>query len=134
MSVAEIVDAYPAPLPKTLGKEHCANWPTKRNRQRREDSPRRKHAAQVARGPHGRIHEVTHVLIASIARNRQGAIYEFAIMNYDLCFTRDAEFSRCVQSRPVARLKLVHVVIPQAPQDEFVQRFVKAFCATNCQL
>lgn len=37
------------------------------------------------------------------------------------------EFSR---SR-LARLKLVHVVIPQARQDEFVQQFLVAFRKTD---
>jgi len=41
-----------------------------------------------------------------------GALYELAASDYDLCFTRDAEFSSRAQSKPTARLKLVHVVIP----------------------
>jgi hypothetical protein len=56
-----------------------------------------------------------------------GALYQMAASNYDLCFTRDAEFSRRVLSKPAARLKLVHIIIPQTRQDEFVQQFLTAF-------
>jgi hypothetical protein len=48
-----------------------------------------------------------------------GTRYQMAASNYDLCFTRDGEFSRRVLSKRAARLKLVHVVIPQTRQDEF---------------
>jgi hypothetical protein len=60
-----------------------------------------------------------------------GALYQFAQSNYDLCFTRDVEFSRRVRSLPVARLKLVRVVIPQTRQDEFVEQFLLAFAETD---
>jgi hypothetical protein len=60
-----------------------------------------------------------------------GALYQLAASDYDLCFTRDAEFSRRVMSKPAERLKLVHVVIPQTRQDEFVQQFLTAFLETD---
>jgi hypothetical protein len=60
-----------------------------------------------------------------------GALYQLAESNYDLCFTRDAEFSRRVPSKPTARLKLAHVVIPQTRQDELVQQFLTAFRKTD---
>ena len=61
-----------------------------------------------------------------------GALYRMAASNYDLCFTRDAEFSKRVQqAKSAARLKLVHVIIPQTRQDEFVQQFVTAFRKTD---
>ena len=91
-----------------------------------ENMPRKLLAALTAEN-----HEVDSVKSLQLQGIDNGALYEFAVTNYDLCFTRDAEFSRRVQSRPVTRLKLVHVVIPQAPQDEFVLRFVQAFCATD---
>ena len=56
-----------------------------------------------------------------------GALYQMAASSYDLCFTRDAEFSRRVLSKPAARLKLVHVIILQTRQDESVQQFLTAF-------
>ena len=42
------------------------------------------------------------------------------------------KFSRRVRlSKPAARLKLVHVIIPQTRQDEFVQQFFTAFLKTD---
>jgi hypothetical protein len=61
-----------------------------------------------------------------------GTLYQLAASDYDLCFTRDAEFSRRVLlSKQTARLKLVHVVIPQTRQDEFVQHFLNEFRETD---
>jgi len=34
-------------------------------------------------------------------------------------------------SKPATRLKLVHVVIPQTRQDEFVQQFLTTFLKTD---
>jgi len=80
-------------------------------------------AALVAEG-----HEVDSVKSLQLAGIDNGTLYELAASNYDLCLTRDAEFSRRVRlSKPAARLKLVHVVIPQVRQDEFVQQFLTAF-------
>jgi hypothetical protein len=63
--------------------------------------PRKLLAALVAEG-----HEVDSVKSLQLQGIDNGALYQFAASNYDLCFTRDAEFSRRVQSRPTARLKL----------------------------
>jgi hypothetical protein len=61
-----------------------------------------------------------------------GTLYKFAAANHDLCFTRDAEFSRRIRnSQSDARLKLVRVVIPQTRQDEFVEQFLIAFRKTD---
>jgi len=88
-----------------------------------ENMPRKLLAALAAEG-----HEVDSVKSLQLQGIDNGALYEFAASNYDLCFTRDAEFSRRVRSSsPAARLKLVHVVIPQTRQDEFVQQFLVAF-------
>jgi predicted nuclease of predicted toxin-antitoxin system len=76
-------------------------------------------------------HEVESVESLQLAGIDNGALYQMAVSTYDLCFTRDAEFSRRVLSQPAARLKLVHVVIPQTRQDEFVQQFLIAFRATD---
>ncbi len=91
-----------------------------------ENMPRKLLAALAAEG-----HEVDSVKSLQLQGIDNGALYGLAVTNYDLCFTRDAEFSRRVQSRPVARLKLVHVIIPQARQDEFVQQFLVAFRGTD---
>jgi hypothetical protein len=92
-----------------------------------ENMPRKLLAALVAEG-----HEVDSVKSLQLQGIDNGALYQFAESNYDLCFTRDAEFSRRVRSSsPAARLKLVHVVIPQTRQDEFVQQFLTAFRETD---
>lgn len=91
-----------------------------------ENMPRKLLGALAAEG-----HEVDSVKSLQLQGIDNGALYELAVINYDLCFTRDAEFSRRVQSRPVARLKLVHVIIPQTHQDEFVQQFLVAFQGTD---
>jgi predicted nuclease of predicted toxin-antitoxin system len=87
-----------------------------------ENMPRKLLVALVAEG-----HEVDSVKSLQLQGIDNGALYQFAASNYDLCFTRDAEFSRRVQSRPTARLKLVRVAIPQTRQDEFVQQLISAF-------
>ena len=87
-----------------------------------ENMPRKLLAALVAEG-----HEVDSVKSLQLQGIDNGALYQFAATNYDLCFTRDAEFSRRVQSKPTARLKLIRVAIPQTRQDEFVQQFMSAF-------
>ncbi len=76
-------------------------------------------------------HEVDSVKSLQLQGIDNGTLYQLAASNYDLCFTRDAEFSRRVLSKPAARLKLVHVVIPQTQQDEFVQQFLTAFLKTD---
>lgn len=91
-----------------------------------ENMPRKLLAALTAEG-----HEVHSIQSLQLQGIDNGALYEFAVTNYDLCFTRDAEFSRRVQSRPAARLKLVHVIIPQTRQDEFVEQFIFAFRGTE---
>jgi len=88
--------------------------------------PRKLLAALVAEG-----HEVDSVKSLQLAGIDNGALYQMAASSYDLCFTRDAEFSKRVLSKLAARLKLVHVVIPQARQDEFVQQFITAFRKTD---
>ena len=91
-----------------------------------ENMPRKLLPALVAEG-----HEVDSVRSLQLQGIDSGALYELAATNYDLCFTRDAEFSIRVQSKPTARLKVVHVVIPQTRQDEFVQQFLFAFRNTE---
>ena len=76
-------------------------------------------------------HQVDSIQSLQLQGIDNGALYELAVTDYDLCFTRDAEFSKRVQSRPVARLKLVHVIILQTRQDEFVEQFLLAFRATD---
>ncbi|HEX3249946.1 MAG TPA: DUF5615 family PIN-like protein [Pyrinomonadaceae bacterium] len=91
-----------------------------------ENMPRKLLAALTAEG-----HEVDSIQSLQLQGIANGALYEFAATNYDLCFTRDADFSRRVRSKPVARLKLVHVMIPQIRQDELVEQFLAAFRETD---
>ena len=92
-----------------------------------ENMPRKLVIPLVAEG-----HEVDSVKSLQLQGIDNGALYQLAASNYDLCFTRDAEFSRRVRtSKPAARLKLVHVVIPQTQQDKFVQQFIAAFQKTD---
>ena len=91
-----------------------------------ENMPRKLLAALVGEG-----HEADSVKSLELQGIANGALYQLAASDYDLCFTRDAEFSRRALSKPAARLKLVHVVIPQTRQDEFVQQFLTAFRKTD---
>ena len=92
-----------------------------------ENMPRKLLPSLIAEG-----HEVDSVRSLQMQGIDNGALYQFAKSNYDLCFTRDAEFStRVATSKPAARLKLVHVVIPQTQQDEFVVQFLIEFRKTD---
>jgi len=92
-----------------------------------ENMPRKLLATLVAEG-----HEIDSVKSLQLQGIDNGALYQFAASNYDLCFTRDSEFARGVRSsESAARLKLLHVVIPQTRQDEFVQQFLTAFWKTD---
>lgn len=91
-----------------------------------ENMPRKLLAALVAEG-----HDVDSVKSLLLQGIDNGTLYQMAASDYDLCFTRDAEFaSRIRQSKPAARLKLVRV-ITQTRQDEFVQQFLTAFQKTD---
>jgi predicted nuclease of predicted toxin-antitoxin system len=64
-----------------------------------------------------------------------GSLYRFAISNFDLCFTKDVGFANIVRqgSTPANDFKLIHVVLQQKPQEEFVHDFLTAFRATQWQ-
>lgn len=91
-----------------------------------ENMPRKLLAALVAEG-----HEVDSITSLQLEGIDNGALYQMAASSYDLCFTRDAEFSTRVLSKPATRLQLVHVIIPQTRQDQFVQQFLSAFRETD---
>jgi len=92
-----------------------------------ENMPRKLRAVLIAEG-----HEVDSIRSLQLQGIDNGALYQFAASSYDLCFTRDAEFSRRVAaSKEVVRVRLVHVVIPQTRQDEFVQQFLIEFRKTD---
>jgi len=92
-----------------------------------ENMPRKLRDALAAEG-----HEVHSVRSLRLDGIDNGALYELAAREYDFCFTRDSEFANRVrESSTATRLKLLHVVIPQTRQEEFVARFVAAFRKTN---
>jgi hypothetical protein len=89
--------------------------------------PRKLLDALIAEG-----HEVHSVRSLRLDGIDNGALYELATREYDLCFTRDAEFvSRVRESETATRLKLLRVVIPQTRQEEFVGQFVALFRQTD---
>jgi hypothetical protein len=89
--------------------------------------PRKLQAALSAEG-----HEVDSVKSLRLDGIDNGALYELAVREYDLCFTRDEEFVRRVRkSIDMTRVKLLRVVIPQTRQDRFVHQFLTAFQKTD---
>jgi predicted nuclease of predicted toxin-antitoxin system len=92
-----------------------------------ENMPRKLRDALVAEG-----HEVDSVRSLRLDGVDNGALYDLAARDYDLCFTRDTEFAKRVrESKTATRLKLLRVVIPQTQQEEFVGQFVAAFRQTD---
>lgn len=92
-----------------------------------ENMPRKLVAALRAEG-----HEVESVHTLHLQGLENGSLYEFALDNFDLCFTRDAGFVHNVrQRRRSSSLKLLRVLLPQKPQDEFVSEFIAAFQLTD---
>lgn len=91
-----------------------------------ENMPRKLLAALADEG-----HRVDSIKSLQLQGISNGALYELAASDYDLCFTRDAEFSSRVRALTPARLKLIHVTIPQTRQAEFVRQFLGAFRKTD---
>jgi predicted nuclease of predicted toxin-antitoxin system len=92
-----------------------------------ENLPRKLVAALRAEG-----HEVESVHTLRMQGLDNGKLYQFAIQNFELCFTRDFGFTNNVrQGQPPAKFKLLRVTLPQKPQDEFVTDFISAFRACD---
>ena len=92
-----------------------------------ENLPRKLVAALRAEG-----HEVESVHTLRMHGLDNGRLYQFAIQNFDVCFTRDAGFVNTVrQGQLPAKFKRLHVTLPQKPQDEFIADFLSAFRATD---
>ncbi len=92
-----------------------------------ENIPRKLRAVLTADG-----HEVESVRSLRLDGIDNGTLYQLATREYDLCFTRDAEFAkRAQESTTATHLKLLRVLIPQTKQAEFVQQFLAAFRQTN---
>ena len=92
-----------------------------------ENMPRKLQNALIAEG-----HEVHSVRSLRLDGIDNGALYKLATRDYDLCFTRDAEFANRVrESTTATRLKLLRVLIPQMRQKEFVGQFIALFRQTD---
>lgn len=92
-----------------------------------ENLPRKLVSALRAEG-----HEVESVHTLRMQGLDNGRLYQFAIQNFDVCFTRDVGFANNVrQGQLPAKLKLLRVTLEQKPQDEFIKNFISAFRATD---
>ena len=88
-----------------------------------ENLPRKLLVALCAEG-----HDVESVHTLRLEGLNNGKLYQFAIQNFDVCFTRDFGFiNNARQGPPPAKFKLLRVTLPQKPQDEFVADFILAF-------
>ena len=77
-------------------------------------------------------HRVESVLSLRLAGVDNGRLYRLALTTYDLFFTKDAGFAEWTRhSRLQRRVKVVRVVIPQQPQDDFVRAFMSEFRRTD---
>jgi predicted nuclease of predicted toxin-antitoxin system len=77
-------------------------------------------------------HEVESVITLRMQGLDNGKLYQFAIQNFDICFTRDFGFVNNVrQMKAPAKFKLLRVTLAQRPQDEFIKDFIAIFRATD---
>ena len=77
-------------------------------------------------------HEVESVHTLRMQGLDNGRLYQFALSKFGLCFTRDAGFANNMRQGPApSGFKLLHVTLPQKPQDLFVADFLSAFAATK---
>ena len=92
-----------------------------------ENLPRKLVAALRAEG-----HEVESVISLRMQGLDNGRLYQFAIQNFEVCFTRDFGFANNVrQGKTPAKFKLLRVTLAQKPQDEFIRDFLGEFRAAD---
>jgi predicted nuclease of predicted toxin-antitoxin system len=92
-----------------------------------ENLPRKLVAALRAEG-----HEVESVITLRMQGLDNGKLYQLAIQNFEVCFTRDFGFINNVrQGKPPEKFKLLRVTLAQKPQDEFTKDFIAAFRAAD---
>ena len=92
-----------------------------------ENLPRKLVAALRAEG-----HEVESVITLRMQGLDNGKLYQFAIQNFEFCFTRDFGFVNNVrQGKAPEKFKLLRVTLEQKPQDEFIKDFIAAFRASD---
>lgn len=77
-------------------------------------------------------HNVESVITLRMQGLDNGRLYQFAVQNFDICFTRDFGFINNVrQGKPPGNFKLLRVTLRQKPQDEFVEDFMAVFRASD---
>ena len=92
-----------------------------------ENLPRKLVAALRIEG-----HEVESVITLKMQGLDNGRLYQFAIQNFGVCFTRDFGFiHNARQGAPPEKFKLLRVTLPQKPQDEFIKDFIAVFRTTD---
>ncbi len=92
-----------------------------------EMMPRKLIEALAAEG-----HQVQSVKTLRLAGIDNGTLYALAQRDFDLGFTRDADFAkRARESKTAGSFKLLRVTLPQQIQDEFVITFLTEFRQTN---
>jgi predicted nuclease of predicted toxin-antitoxin system len=92
-----------------------------------ENLPRKLVAALRAEG-----HEVESVITLRMQGLDNGKLYQFAIQNFEVSFTRDFGFIHNVrQGQAPEKFKLLRVTLEQKPQDEFIKDFIAAFRAAD---
>ena len=92
-----------------------------------ENLPRKLVAALRAEG-----HEVESVITLRMQGLDNGRLYQFAVLNFEVCFTRDFGFIHNVrQGKAPEKFKLLRVTLEQKPQDEFIKDFIATFRASD---
>lgn len=92
-----------------------------------ENLPRKLVVALRAEG-----HQVESVHTLRMQGLDNGSLYQFAIQNFEMCFTRDFGFTNNArQGTTPSKFKLLRVILPQKPQDELVMDFISAFRASD---
>lgn len=77
-------------------------------------------------------HEVESVLTLQMQGLDNGRLYRFAMENFEICFTRDFGFINNVrQGKVPMKFKLLRVVLPQKPQDDFIKDFIMTFRSSD---
>ena len=95
-----------------------------------ENLPRKLLAALRAEG-----HETESVNTLRMQGLDNGKLFQFAIQNFEICFTRDFGFAHNVrQGASPKTFKLLRVTLKQKPQDTFVREFIEAFRKTELSL
>ena len=75
------------------------------------------------------VDSVNHLKLKGIDN---GTLYRQVAWNYDLCFTRDADFTHNVrQTGELSQVKLLRVTIPQQRVEGFVPEFIAAFLKSD---